>query len=283
MSLTINTFSDLLHIVNTNPEWRRKLVKALFPEIDVPKALQELAEAQRRTEAGLQRLEKLAAETFAQMGKIEIDLAKAAADHKRTETESASDRQAIRDEMKAGFAEAAADRQRVETEAATDRQEIKLRLDQIDHTLRDLKGDSYERSIRDKAAGIFGVYARRGRDVKNEIGQQLEDAEDDGHISEQEHVQVLASDLLWGGKLKKTKEQVVLVIEVSWCAERTDVERAVNRAAILRRIGIHALPIVAGKIWAKHVPELALRQGVGMVTDFRLDKSSWQAGIAAIS
>jgi len=28
---------------------------------------------------------------------------------------------------------------------------------------------------------------------------------------------------------------------------------------------------------------LALKQGVGMVTDFRLDKSSWQAGIAAIS
>ncbi len=153
------------------------------------------------------------------------------------------------------LAETADDRKPIETEIVANRQEIEQELDPLEDTLNYLKNSSYERSIQDKAFGIFGAYARRGKDVKNEIALQLEDAEDDGHISEQEHLRVLASDLLWGGKLKKTKEQVVLVVEVSWCAEQTDVERAVNRAAILRRIGIKALPVVAGKIWAKNVPE----------------------------
>lgn len=60
MSLIINDFSDLLQIVETHPAWRRKLVKALFPEVDLPKALQELAATGQRSEATLERLDKSA-------------------------------------------------------------------------------------------------------------------------------------------------------------------------------------------------------------------------------
>jgi len=57
MSFTVTDFEDLLKIIEARPEWRSRLRRALFPEIDVPKALQALAEAQLRTEATLQRLE----------------------------------------------------------------------------------------------------------------------------------------------------------------------------------------------------------------------------------
>ena len=53
MALQLDTFDDLLTIINTHPEWRRKLVKALFPEIDLPKALQELIESNRLLRAQL--------------------------------------------------------------------------------------------------------------------------------------------------------------------------------------------------------------------------------------
>ena len=58
MSLTVNNFSDLLQIVETHPVWRRKLIKALFPEIDLPKAFQDLAATGQRSEAALERLDK---------------------------------------------------------------------------------------------------------------------------------------------------------------------------------------------------------------------------------
>jgi len=58
VSLTVNNFSDLLQIIETHPEWRRKLVKVLFPEIDLPKAFQDLASTGQRTEAALERLAK---------------------------------------------------------------------------------------------------------------------------------------------------------------------------------------------------------------------------------
>lgn len=57
MAFTVQDFDDMLKILEARPEWRRKMVRVLFPEIDLPKALQDLAEAQNRTEVALQRLE----------------------------------------------------------------------------------------------------------------------------------------------------------------------------------------------------------------------------------
>jgi hypothetical protein len=53
---TITEFRDLIHFLETRPEWRMELRRLLFPEalVDLPRALEELAEAQRRTEETLQ-------------------------------------------------------------------------------------------------------------------------------------------------------------------------------------------------------------------------------------
>jgi hypothetical protein len=164
-------------------------------------------------------------------------------------------------------------------------------FDSIDNSLKQLGEDFYELKIRKRAIGIFGRYVKRGRDVTNEIGEKLDEAEDNGLISEDEGDRVLAADLLWGGKLKATKacpeergKNVVLVVELSWWAEQNDVDRAENRAAILRRIGVTALPVVGGNNgWADGLPEVAHRGGVVMMTGMRFDKASWKAAIDAIS
>ena len=88
---------------------------------------------------------------------------------------------------------------------------------------------------------------------------------------------------MWGGKLKSTKQQVILAIEVSWLAEKHDVERAIARAGILRRIGLQALPVVAGVNWVDGLKEEALREGVVMVNDKLLDQTSWKAALAKMS
>ncbi len=60
MNVTINTFADLLDVINRYPEWRQELRRAIFPEVDLPKALQQLAESQARMEALLRELQSRA-------------------------------------------------------------------------------------------------------------------------------------------------------------------------------------------------------------------------------
>ncbi len=57
MAFTVNDFEDLLKIIEVQPEWRSRLRRALFPEIDVAKALQTLAESQLQINALLKRID----------------------------------------------------------------------------------------------------------------------------------------------------------------------------------------------------------------------------------
>lgn len=56
MDLTIDTAHDLIRIINAYPQWRKQVRESLFPEIDLPKAFQELAEAQRETKQSVRKL-----------------------------------------------------------------------------------------------------------------------------------------------------------------------------------------------------------------------------------
>jgi hypothetical protein len=94
----------------------------------------------------------------------------------------------------------------------------------------------------------------------------------------EEYQSVLDADLLWSGKLWDTGEEVVLIVEASWTVHASDVERAVQRAAVLRRAGLKALPVTAGEEWPGQVEALALREGVVITRDGRVDDTSWQAG-----
>ncbi len=152
-------------------------------------------------------------------------------------------------------------------------------MSQVKHNVADLKGFNYESRIIQRADAIFGQFMRRGHDVKNEIGNLLEQAEENGLITEQEHDHVLALDLLWGGKQKGTKTDIVLAIEVSWRAQESDITRAVARAASLSKMGLIALPVVAGLVWDEGMIAFAREQNVVFITEMTVDNLSWQNAI----
>ena len=160
--------------------------------------------------------------------------------------------------MEKGFSEAAADRA------------------QIRKDIRDIKGESRELYYHHHATGVFGRWLREGRDATSEVADELHVAVAKGRISDREYTQVLASDLLWGGKLRDTGESIVLVMEASWWVESSDVERAAERAEILRDAGLKALPVAAGKEWSKELETLARLRHVAMVHDGHIDQASWQ-------
>ncbi len=250
MPFTISDFHDLIRLLEAHPEWRAELARLLFPEafLNLPRVVEALAEAQRRTEAALDRLAE----------RMERGFAEAAADRQRIW-------EAIRetnDRMERGFAEAAADRRQLREE------------------IRDLKGEARELFYRHRATGIFGRFLREGHEATSEVADQLQIALQEGRITERDYTQVLAADLLWGGRLRETGEPVLLVVEASWRVERSDVERARERAQVLCRAGLKAVPVAAGKEWPSEVEALAYEKQVVVVQDGRVDEASWQAALA---
>ena len=271
MVMTETIFSDLVQFINTHPQWRRRLLKALFPDLDIAKAFQNLAESQRKTELALQQLTE-------RTGRIEKDvsaLKKDVSALKKDTTSLRKDLTTLQDRVERGFAEAAADR----AEMKRDTDEVKRDLTQVKRDVADIKGFNYESRIVQHADAIFGRFMRRGHDARNKIGALLEEAEDDGIITEEEHSQVLALDLLWGGKQIRTKVKIVLTVEVSWRAEETDIRRAVSRAKILRKMGLVALPVVAGLVWDDTMIALAHQHDVVIMTDKTVDKLTWNKAL----
>jgi len=263
MPFTVTEFSDLIYFLETQPEWRMELRRLLFPEalVDLPRALEELAEAQRQTEETLDRVTE----------RMERGFAEAAADRKR-----------IWEAMQQGFAEAAADRKRIWeamqqgfAEAAADRKVMR-------QDIGELKGLTKEWYYRDRVAAIFGRLLTAGQDATQEVIRRLRAAQQANRLSAEEYQSVLDADLLWSGKLWETGEEVILVLEASWKVHENDVERAVQRAEVLRRAGLKALPVTAGEEWPEQVEALALRERAVITRDGRVDDASWQAALASL-
>jgi len=295
MPFTVTEFRDLIRILHTQPEWRAELLRVLFPEalVDLPRALEALAEAQRQTEKTLKEVTERMERGFAEAAvdrqriwenierlteRMEQGFAEAAAQR----AEAAADRKRIWEAMQQGFAEAAADRKRIWeamqqgfAEAAADRQVMR-------QDIGELKGFTREWFYHYRAASIFGRLLAAGQDATQEVAQQLRIAQQAGRVSAEEYQRVLDADLLWSGKLWDTGEEVILVLEASWKVHEGDVERAVQRAEVLRRIGLKALPVAAGKEWPEQVEELALQEGVVITRDGRVDDASWQAALAGL-
>jgi len=232
----------LLEIVNTNPEWRRKLVKALFPEIDLPKALQELIESNRLMRA--------------QLGDVEARLERMEAWQGHTDTRL----------------------ERMEAwQGHTD-----TRLGRMERDLAALKGDNYESNFERKADAIFGGILKRGRNSRQEVIAQLDQAEEIGQLSEREYTQVLAADLLWNGRLKQQAINLTLVVEVSWFAEEHDLNRASQRSEILRSVGLSAIGVVAAREWTETMRTEAQQRNLLIVDEYKIDNDSWQAVLQSL-
>jgi hypothetical protein len=311
MPFTVADFHDLIRLLEEHPDWQTELRRVLFSQdlLDLPRTVQELATAQRRTEEAITRLTERMEQGFTEAAterhelrqdltqltgrvdrvtdRVEQGFADAAEDRQRIRTDmaqgfadAAEDRQRIRTDMAQGFADAAEDRQRIRTDmaqgfadAATDRRDMRRDIGQ-------LKGLGQEQFYRDRAALIFGRLLVQGYDATNQVADRLQEARQTGVISDRDYQEALAADLLWGGQTRDSRQPIVLVLEASWMVGHIDVERAARRAAVLRQAGLRALPVAAGQEWPPNTQDDARRSGVAIVQDGTVDQESWEAALA---
>jgi hypothetical protein len=293
MPFTVADFHDLIRLLEEHPDWQTELRRVLFSQdlLDLPRTVQELATAQRRTEEAITRLTERMEQGFTEAAterhELRQDLTQLTGRVDRVTdrveqgfADAAEDRQRIRTDMAQGFADAAEDRQRIRTDmaqgfadAATDRRDMRRDIGQ-------LKGLGQEQFYRDRAAAIFGRLLVQGYDATNQVADRLQEARQTGVISDRDYQEALAADLLWGGQTRDSRQPIMLVLEASWMVGHIDVERAARRAAVLRQAGLRALPVAAGQEWPPNTQDDARRSGVAIVHDGTVDQESWEAARA---
>lgn len=253
MSFTVEDFHDLIELLAQHPEWRAELRRHVLSDelLELPSLVRQLVEAQARTEARLRELTEAQART-------ETAIAGLTAAEQRTE--------ARLDRLEATV-QALAEAQ-VRTEARLDGIDTRLdgidtRLDRIDVRLGSLDGDALENRYARRAPTYFQSIARRLRVIEaGPLAELLDEAVDAGQLTEPERDTISRADLVLSGRRRTDGQEVYLLTELSVGVGVHDVERAVERARLLAKLGRPVLPFVAGDRINDEAARLAREQGV---------------------
>ena len=254
MAFTISDLNDLLRILREQPEWLAEVRRVLLTDelLKLPDLVRELVEAQRRTDERLaefqQRIERQMAE-FQQ--RIERQMAEF---QQRIEQQMAEFQQ--RTDQR--FAELAEAQRRTDERLAEFQQ-------RTEEQIGELKGTLLEMDYRAKVGAIFGSRLKKPKVV--DAGDMWDVLRD--RLDEEEIRQIVALDLIVRGRLlpPQGEGELWLAVEVSYIVDQNDVMRAAARAALLRKAGLPAIPVAAGKRLTQGASALATESRVVLVQD----------------
>jgi hypothetical protein len=294
------TVEEIIHALQEHPEWREPLLNALLNDQyrqlptradRLEEALARLAEesaktdqrlaemaarmeeSRRETDEYLRQLSEKADKRFAEMeariaesnARVDQRLAEMAArmEESRRQTdqrlaEMAARMEESRRQTDQRFAEITSDL-RALTET------VRNLLRRFDSELGSVKGMTLEMLYRDNATTILGKHFRNLRLVDR--GQYLQEMLDQHPITDSEWKQLVSTDVMIQGVHRLTGKEYLMVWEVSWVIDDHDVERAADRAEILRHWQANALPVVAGKVITASAHQAAQERGVLVVLD----------------
>ena len=179
------------------------------------------------------------------------------------------------------------------TEARGDIKQLRTTSDELRSDVRSIQGDvrnlqadvrridgrldrgfgtNYEAKVSQNVRSILGQQAEvrsarilKGPNLRNdpEFDRQVESAETNGAITEDESDELLLLDLIVSGARTGTLDRVYVGVEVSITANDDDVNRAANRVEILRKVTGESVmsAIIAARVEAPQ-RELAARREV---------------------
>jgi hypothetical protein len=228
MAFTIEDFRDLIDLLAQHPEWRAELRRYVLSEelLDLPAAVQRLADA---TTVLTSRVDTLAeAQT-------------------RSEAALASRLDAV--------AEA-------QTRTESTLRDIARWQSRADVRFGYLEGRALESDFERNGPAYLGTIARRLKVIEpGRLVDLLDDAIDEGRLTFEEREAIMRSDVVLSGRRRQDGQEIYLLVEISAGVRTHDVERAVDRAGLLSKLGRPALPVVAGHRINRDAAELARRLG----------------------
>jgi hypothetical protein len=220
LAKTLGTMFDELKDTVTKEDFRilRESMDANVSRLDT--AITRLAEAQVRTEAKVAELAEGQSRLFEAQARTEQQIKTLAEAQARTEQQIKT------------LAEAQARTEQQVRTLAEGMQRLTARTDMV-------IGDAFEIRFRDRLTAYLGRFLRRGKVIGNDA---LLDAIEP-HVTSDDVDEFLRADIVAKGLVDGVETYVV--VEVSSTGDLSDVVRADRRAAILRKAGLAAIPLVA--------------------------------------
>jgi hypothetical protein len=140
--------------------------------------------------------------------------------------------------------------------------------EELQNGFRFLRDYILERRYRERGSVYFGRLVQRPRVLPlEEVMVLLELLVERGELSTHELADLALADIVIRGRRREDDAELYLVVEVSWGVGPYDVERAAHRADLLRRAGLLAVPVVAGKAVLPEAASWARELRVWQLTD----------------
>ncbi len=224
--MTLETVEDIIRALQEHPEWRERLLNALLTD-----QYQQLPSRTDRLEEALARLAEESAKT-----------------DRRLQEWAQRNEERFRDVLDG-----------LHTLSETMRLLVQ-RIDRWETDMGSVKGITLELFYRDNATSILGRHFQRLKIVDK--GEYLQQVQEHQQLSDSDWRQLVSTDLLVRGVHRQSGKEYLMAWEVSWVVDSSDVERAAQRAEILRRWEPNTLPVVAGKGITAGAQEAAQVRGV---------------------
>lgn len=238
---TINDISDFARIIREQPEWADTIRSLLLSKelLELPVRFAEFVELTNQNfQLVYERLERL-----------ETDMAEVKADVGEVKTR-VSNLEASVSRLEASVSRLGANVSRLEANGDSLRTDMNFVMGRLDNAV----GFNYEAKVAKSIGGVVGSSFRRVRVQKGATAvpnpdflDLLDDAEEEGIISTEQHLQVHQLDLILTGRRKSDGAEVYIAAEISITIGDSDITRAAERAAILgTTLSQPVVPVVIG-------------------------------------
>jgi small-conductance mechanosensitive channel len=259
LPFAVDDFRDLLALLGTHPEWREELRRALLTEdlLSLPALIHDVLSTAQHAEERLTALAAAQQRTEEHLAALAAQVGALAAAQQRTEERL--------DALAAQVGALAAAQQRTEERLealAAAQQHTEERLDalaaaqmQMQDQLNALRGAMLETRFREHGASALGLYGvRRVRVLGDaELLDRVDDAMDQGRITEGERVELLRLDAVAHGR--DTEGELWCAVEVSVTGDMHDATRARLRAQLLAKLLGRVRPVVAALRFTQGIRE----------------------------
>jgi hypothetical protein len=253
MAFTVEDFEDLIKLLAQHPEWRTELRRHVLSDdlIELPSLVRQLVESQARSESRMERVEGRLGGLESRMDRVEATLERLAEAQARSESRLEGVEAAL-----ARLAEAPARTAVAVTDLTIWSGRTENRLGEMDGKLLELDFDR-------KGPAYLAPIARRLRVVPfGPLADLLDEAIDEGRMADDDRAAIMNTDAVLSGRRRADGQDIYLVVEVSGGIAMHDVERAIERAALLEKLGRPVVPVVAGRRINDEVALLAYERGV---------------------
>ena len=265
MPFTVEDFRDLVQLLEERPQWRAEVRRLVLSDeyLAVPEQIAELqrqtAELQRQTGELQRQTAELRRETT-ELGRKSEQLRLEVAELRRDMERRFNDVDERIDRLQGDVGQ-----------LKDNMGQLKDDMGQLRGDVAQLKGNDLERRYRERAYSYFGRLIRKGRIIEpQKLYEMLDEAIERGVLSQRDRDQVGLADLVMRGRWIADGRQVMVLAEISALVDLNDVQRAVDRAALLAKTGLPVVPVVAGASVTERAADMARSRKVWQMLNGRI-------------